>query len=137
MTTPSTPDRPYPAADPPVEQTLILGEPATESDATTAAPTTSEATTSEATMSEPATEAPVTAPAPAASGTESDIAPGAEFVVRRGIRMRTVVFGLVLLAVAGSVLIAQLTDVTIDAGAVFLALMIGGGVLLIAGARRS
>jgi hypothetical protein len=55
----------------------------------------------------------------------------------RVVRMRTVVFGLVLLVIAGAVLVGQLTDVTVDAGAVLLALMIGGGLLLIAGARRS
>jgi hypothetical protein len=51
--------------------------------------------------------------------------------------MRTVVFGLVLLVIAGTVLVGQLTDITVNASAVVLALMIGGGVLLIAGARRS
>ena len=51
--------------------------------------------------------------------------------------MRTVVIGLVLLVIAGAVLVDQLTSVTVDAGAVLLALMIGGGLLLIAGARRS
>lgn len=56
---------------------------------------------------------------------------------RRPMRMPTVVVGLVLLVVAGAVLISELTDVTVDPGAVVLALMIGGGVLLIAGARRS
>ena len=55
----------------------------------------------------------------------------------RAVRMRTVVFGLVLLVIAGAVLVGQLTDVTVDAGAVLLALMIGGGLLLIAGARRT
>ena len=54
-----------------------------------------------------------------------------------GVRMRTVVFGLVLLVIAGAVLVGQLTDVTVDAGAVLLALMIGGGLLLLAGARRT
>ena len=58
-------------------------------------------------------------------------------VPARVVRMRTVVFGLVLLVIAGAVLVGQLTDVTVDAGAVLLALMIGGGLLLIAGARRS
>lgn len=120
MSTPSTPDRPYPAGEPPIEQTLTLGEPAHEPDATTEAP---------------AAEAPTTEFSPAPQAHEPG--PDPEAVVRRGIRMRTVVFGLVLLAIAGSVLVAQLTDITIDAGAVFLALMIGCGVLLIAGARRS
>jgi hypothetical protein len=51
--------------------------------------------------------------------------------------MRTVVIGLVLLVIAGAVLVGQLTDVTVNGTAVLLALMIGGGLLLIAGARRS
>jgi hypothetical protein len=55
----------------------------------------------------------------------------------RAVRLRTVVFGLVLLVIAGAVLVGQLTDITVDAGAVLLALMIGGGLLLIAGARRT
>jgi hypothetical protein len=55
----------------------------------------------------------------------------------RPVRMRTVVFGLVLLVIAGAVLVGQLTDVTVDTGAVVLALMIGCGVLLLVGARRS
>jgi hypothetical protein len=57
--------------------------------------------------------------------------------VRGGMRMRTVVLGLVLLVIAGAVLIGQLTDLSVDPGAVVLALMIGAGILLIAGARRS
>ena len=60
--------------------------------------------------------------------------PEPAIAVQRPIRMRTVVAGLVLLVIAGSVLVNQLTDVTVDAGAVFLALMIGGGILLIVGA---
>jgi hypothetical protein len=55
----------------------------------------------------------------------------------RTVRMRTVVFGLVLLVTAGAVLVGQITDVTVNAGAILLALMIGGGLLLIAGARRT
>jgi hypothetical protein len=54
--------------------------------------------------------------------------------LERPVRMRTVVLGLVLLVIAGSVLVGELTDVTVDAGAILLALMIGGGVLLIIGA---
>jgi hypothetical protein len=133
MSTPSTPDRPYPVGEPPVEQTLTLGEQLFEPnrDAPDGPARTTETDTT--------TEAPAASEAPTAS--QAGIAPGPdpdpESAVRRGIRMRTVVFGLVLLAIAGSVLVAQLTDITIDAGAVFLALMIGCGVLLIAGARRS
>jgi hypothetical protein len=39
--------------------------------------------------------------------------------------------------IAGSVLVNQLTDVTVNGGGVLLALMVGGGLLLIAGARRT
>lgn len=55
----------------------------------------------------------------------------------RTARMRTVVLGLVLLVIAGAVLIGQLTNVTVNVSAVLLALMIGGGILLIVGARRT
>ena len=41
--------------------------------------------------------------------------------------MRTVVFGLVLLVIAGTVLVDALTDVSVHAGGVLLALMLGGG----------
>ena len=54
----------------------------------------------------------------------------------RGVRTRTVVFGLILLVVAGCVLISQLTDMHIDPGAVALGLMVVAGLLLIAGGRR-
>jgi hypothetical protein len=55
----------------------------------------------------------------------------------RTARMRTVVLGLVLLVIAGAVLVGQLTTITVNASAVVLALMIGAGLLLIVGARRS
>jgi hypothetical protein len=55
----------------------------------------------------------------------------------RTARMRTVVLGLVLLVIAGAVLVGQLTSITVNGSAVLLALMIGGGLLLIVGARRS
>jgi len=64
------------------------------------------------------------------SPTETDLGP-------RAVRMRTVVLGLVFLVIAGAVLVGQLTDVTVNGGAIVLALMIGGGLLLIAGARRA
>jgi hypothetical protein len=80
--------------------------------------------------------APAPFPATAATG-PGPTAPVISEPTGREVRMRTVVFGLVLLVIAGSVLVGQLTDVTVDAGAVLLALMIGGGVLLLAGARRN
>jgi hypothetical protein len=55
----------------------------------------------------------------------------------RAVRMRTMVIGLVMLVVAGAVLIAQLTGVSIDPGTVVLTLMVAAGLLLIAGAARS
>jgi hypothetical protein len=60
--------------------------------------------------------------------------PETAITVQRPVRMRTVVVGLVFLVITASVLVNQLTDITLDAGAVFLAVMIGGGVLLIIGA---
>ena len=73
------------------------------------------------------------APAPTAPEQQPASHPG---LPRRSIRMRTVVLGLVLLVIAGSVLVHQLTDVRVDAGVVILTLMIGVGALLIVGARR-
>jgi hypothetical protein len=55
---------------------------------------------------------------------------------RRGVRMPTVVLGLVLLVIAVSVTIGQLTDIDIDPGAIVIAVMIGAGILLVTGARR-
>ena len=55
----------------------------------------------------------------------------------RAVRMRTLVIGLVMLVVAGAVLIAQLTGVSVDPGTVVLTLMVAAGLLLIAGAARS
>lgn len=86
------------------------------------------------------TVAPARFSAPTATAAPTVTAPGPTIEAEpapRVMRMRTVVFGLVLLVIAGAVLVGQLTDVTVDAGGVLLALMIGGGVLLIAGARRS
>jgi hypothetical protein len=58
-------------------------------------------------------------------------------IERAGLRMRTVVFGLILLIVAVMVLIGELSNVSIDFGAIVLAAMIGCGLLLVAGARRT
>jgi hypothetical protein len=64
--------------------------------------------------------------------------PEPERPTRRGIRVRTLVFGLVLFATAVSVLVSQLTSVHVDPGAVALTVMIGAGLLLlVAGARRT
>lgn len=50
---------------------------------------------------------------------------------RRPVRARTVVFGLAALAVAVSVLLATLTDVRVNGGAVALAVLIGAGSVLL------
>jgi hypothetical protein len=128
MSSPSSPD-PEPTTEAPLTEAQIAE--------TTEAPgyevpTTEAPTTEYGTMVEP-----VVAPTIAPEAPVVEPLPTPDAVVRRGIRMRTVVFGLVLLAIAGSVLIGQLTDITVDAGVVVLAVMIGSGVLLIAGARRS
>ena len=52
---------------------------------------------------------------------------------RRTLRVRTVVFGLVLLAIAGTTLVGVLTDVAVDGGAVFLVLLVLAGVALLGG----
>jgi hypothetical protein len=52
---------------------------------------------------------------------------------RRGVRMRTVVFGLVLLVVSVSVLVTLLTTARVDATAVTLVILIGAGAALVAG----
>lgn len=52
---------------------------------------------------------------------------------RRTLRVRTVVFGLVMLAIAGTVLVGVLTNVAIDGGAVFLVLLVLAGIALLGG----
>lgn len=52
---------------------------------------------------------------------------------RRTLRVRTVVFGLVLLAIAGTTLVGVLTSVSVDGGAVFLVLLVLAGIALLGG----
>jgi hypothetical protein len=52
---------------------------------------------------------------------------------RRPVRVRTVVFGLVLLAISVVSLVALLTDVRVDDGVVSVSLLIGAGIALVAG----
>jgi hypothetical protein len=52
---------------------------------------------------------------------------------RRGIRVRTVVFGLILLAISASVLVTLLTTARVDATAVAFVVLIGAGAALLAG----
>ena len=56
--------------------------------------------------------------------------PGRE---RRGFRVRTVVFGLVMLAISVTSLVTLLTPVHLDAATVGLALLIGAGAALLLG----
>ncbi|HET9656452.1 MAG TPA: hypothetical protein VFP72_13935 [Kineosporiaceae bacterium] len=71
---------------------------------------------------------PATAPATAAV---TGSAPTGK--VRRGIRVRTVVFGLILLAISTSTLITLLSSIRVDGTAVTVAVLIGAGALLVAG----
>lgn len=52
---------------------------------------------------------------------------------RRPVRVRTVVFGLVLLAISVVSLVALLTDVRVDGGVVGVSLLIGAGIALVTG----
>jgi hypothetical protein len=54
-------------------------------------------------------------------------------ITRRGPRMRTLVFGLVLLTVSGTATIRLLTHVHVDYGVVLLVLLLVAGALLLAG----
>jgi len=53
--------------------------------------------------------------------------------VRRGIRVRTMVFGVVMLVISGASLVALLTKVHVDGGIVGLALLVGAGAALLLG----
>lgn len=53
--------------------------------------------------------------------------------VKRSLRVRTAVFGLVMLAISVVSLVALLTDVRVDGGIVGLGLLIGAGAALVAG----
>jgi hypothetical protein len=148
MSTPTTPN------DPPVDPTLAFGEPEDRrrdepadhpQDEPRAEPDQeprAELPGAPRTMAfgepAPAMAEPVAPYPPAGAEPVAPYRPTATLdSARREIRMRTVVLGLVLLVIAGSVLVHQFTDVDVDGGSVLLALMIGGGLLLIAGARRS
>lgn len=69
---------------------------------------------------------------PPASPAEEDYLPEPERE-RRPLRVGTVVWGLVLAAVGGLVLVVQLTDIRLDAGMVLLGLLIGAGAALVIG----
>ena len=55
----------------------------------------------------------------------------------RGVRMRTVVLGLVLLAVSATTLLRVLTDIHVDDSLVVLILLVVAGVLLLGGGVAS
>lgn len=125
-------------ADPDREKTdLILEPPATQP--VTAAPTITYPTlppaytrADDAADESPAPNSGTTATARAAAPTA---APTAEAPIwgRRPVRVRTVVFGLVLLTISVISLISLLTDVRIDGSVVGLGMLIGAGVALLAG----
>lgn len=52
---------------------------------------------------------------------------------RRTLRVRTVVFGAVMLVVAALTLVRVFTDVAVDGGAVFLVLLVLAGIALLGG----
>jgi len=54
-------------------------------------------------------------------------------VERRGVRVRTVVLGVVMLVISVACLVSLLTRVHVDAGVVGLALLVGAGAALLAG----
>jgi hypothetical protein len=85
----------------------------------------------------------LSAPEPDASGAPpmavtSDVPPPDAGVARTsGPRMRTIVFGLVLLAISITGLVRMLTDVHVDDAAVLLTLLIVAGALLLGGGVAS
>ena len=84
----------------------------------------------------PAAASSPAGPVPGRSGW-ADLGPDDDMPDRPGIRMRTIVLGLVLLAVSGTSLVRLLTDVHVDDTAVVLTLLIVAGVLLLGGGVAS
>jgi hypothetical protein len=68
-----------------------------------------------------------------AAGTNGHDAGGMTGRQRRGVRIRTLVFGLVLLAISASTLVTLLTTTRVDGTAVTLVVLIGAGAALVAG----
>jgi hypothetical protein len=139
MSSPGNPDEP--ALSP--TRNLEPDEPGSEPRTRTFAPIVAadpppEATDHPEEISPPA-PAPASTSAPAPASTPAPAPAPAEFDAadRPAARMRTVVLGLVLLIVAVMVMVGELTDLNIDLGAIVLAAMIGCGLLLVAGARRT
>ena len=72
-----------------------------------------------------------TAPTPADPGTDGGaVAAGP---VQRGVRVRTVVFGLVMAVISGLALVSLLTHLHLDGTVVLLAVLIGAGAALVYG----
>lgn len=85
---------------------------------------------------EPVTEpsAPAPAPEPAVAAPTAP-APSTEPVRHaRGLRVRTLVFGLLLGLVAATALVSETTGDRVDGGAIAIVALIGAGVILLAGA---
>lgn len=82
----------------------------------------------------PVTPAPAGSPAAMAPAPTPTVAPAETAArLRRSPRIRTIVVGLVLLAISVLSLLTLLADVRVDGGAVGLALLIGAGAALVAG----
>ncbi|MGZ4651084.1 MAG: hypothetical protein ACXV3A_11185, partial [Kineosporiaceae bacterium] len=119
--------------------TMVVPTDAPPADPSTAVPAADPAA---AVLTEsPATAVPAAAsfpvgPVPRRSG-RADLGPDDDMPDRPGIRMRTIVLGLVLLAVSGTSLVRLLTDVHVDDTAVVLTLLIVAGVLLLGGGVAS
>ncbi|HEY6796551.1 MAG TPA: hypothetical protein VI248_17890, partial [Kineosporiaceae bacterium] len=79
----------------------------------------------------PPAAAPTPAP-PAGRDLDPGAAPG-QAAVRRGIRVRTIVFGLVMMVISAVSLVSLLTRVRVDAGIVVLGVLIGAGAALLIG----
>jgi hypothetical protein len=75
-------------------------------------------------------------PAPSTPAASSDL-PEPSGRAARGVRMRTVVLGLVLLAVSATSLLRLLTGVDVDDSLVVLVLLVVAGVLLLGGGVAS
>lgn len=81
----------------------------------------------------PTVRAPITPPAAPAPVAPVGPAPEEPGPARRPMRLRTVVFGLVLLSVAALSLIGALTEVRLSPSLVAVAILVGAGFVLVAG----
>jgi len=72
-------------------------------------------------------------PATSVETADGETADGADGRHRRGVRIRTVVFGLVMLALSVAGLLDVLTSLRVDGAAIGLALLVGAGAALLLG----